>query len=219
MRDFTPQDARRLVGRDDAVVLECGSNEGDDTCKFLEAFPTGIIHCFECEPRAISKFRRRCLGERAKLYEVALAESEGTRTFHRSGGKPPGRSWRGYEGPWDKSGSLLENDKHTEHSPWLDFSQTIEVQCTTLDKWAEKTIPDVPVVGFTWVDLQGSEHLMLQGGQKTFKKVQYAIFEIDRRPNYKGQARFSQIEELLPHFQFVEEYGGYNFLWKNKEIG
>lgn len=217
MKDFTPYDARQLIGRDDAVILEIGANEADDTVHFLRAFPEGTIYCFECDPRAIAKFSRKCTDPRATLYEVALADTCGKRTFHQSGGKPPGKSWRDYEGEWDKSGSLLPVDKHCEHSPWLKFKSTIEVECWTLDYWAEG-VPYMGEFSLLWADVQGAEHLVFRGGKDVLKRTRYVYAECDPRHNYKDNATLSDLDAELSQFDRIGEYGGYNFLWKNRNI-
>lgn len=216
--NFTAKDARKLIGKDDATILEIGSNDGTDTQRFLHTFPAGQIHCFECEPRAIAKWTIKITDPRATLYEAALADVVGARTFHQSRGTPPGKVWEGYGDQWDMSGSLLPNDKHTEHSPWLKFDQTITVQCTTLDNWAVQFLAPEQIVDFAWVDVQGAEHLVLKGGQQTIKRVRWWYCEIDPRPNYHAQASLDDIRALLPGFELVREYSGYNYLWRNSSL-
>ena len=210
--ELTPAAVRRIVGKDDGRILEIGANDGTDTMGFLREFPLGEIHCFEPDPRAIAGWRSRVGDDfRAHLYEIALSDRIGAATFHQSGGNPPGAAYREIV-DWDKSGSLLPVDRHQRYSPWLRFDSTVQVETTTLDLWhlSQSSVH----IDFAWVDVQGAEGLVLQGGQKAIRYIDWWYCEIDPRPNYHGQATLDQIRELLPGFKLVSEHGGYNFLFR-----
>ena len=220
MKDFSPISATRLLGNRPVVILEIGANDGEDSSKFLQHFPNvkTRLFCFECDSRAIARWKKRIRDKRATLIESALSSEPGTSLFYPSDGKPPGISWRGY-GEWDKSGSLLECDRHTEHSTWLSFKPPVEVNATTLDQWADATIPST-VIDFCWVDVQGAELLVLEGGFQTLPRIKYWYCECDPRPNYRHQARLDDLNDILLNagFSYVSEYGGYNHLWKNNNL-
>lgn len=215
MRDFTANNLHRLIGCDDGLILEIGANEGDSTADFVAQMPRALIRCFEPDPRAVAKFKARKFPDNVRLYEVALSDKIGTAEFHQSDGRPPGKCWEGYGNHWDKSGSLLENHRHTKYARWLSFLPPIRVPTTTLDTWAGEHLPTDAVLDFAWVDVQGAEALVLAGGQETVKRLRYWYCECDPRPLYRGMAKKQDIVALLPGFEFVEEFGGYNFLFKN----
>jgi FkbM family methyltransferase len=150
------------------------------------------------------------------LHEIALSNETGTATFHPSGGNPGGQ-WASY-GDWDQSGSLLPFDRHQENAPWMEQRAAYEVQTVTLDEWAAANMQPREVVQFAWVDVQGAEGLVLQGGQETLKRICYWFCECDPRPNYQGQANLDELVALLPGFELVKEYPGYNFLFRNLSI-
>jgi FkbM family methyltransferase len=198
--------------------LEIGANEGDDTQHFVSNFPTAEIHCFECDPRAIEKWKRNIASPNAKLYEVALSDKTGECEFHQSDGQPDGTTWENYGGHWDKSGSLLPNDQHTRFCKWMSFLPPIKVKCTTLDEWAKENLADDRIIDFAWVDVQGAEAMVLSGGQETIKRIRYWFAECDPRPLYKGMAKKQEIDSLLPGFSMVRPYPHFNFLWKNNSL-
>ena len=218
MDNFRPSFSRRLVGNGPVTVLEIGANDGMDSSEFVRTFThrDSHLYCFECDRRAIKRWKARVNHPRATLVETALAECSGTLQFYPSGGNAPGACWRNY-GDWDKSGSILEVDKHTEHSPWLKFSSPITVPVVTLDEWAEQNIPG-RVIDFCWVDVQGAEHLVLAGATRTLPRIRYWYCECDPRPNYKSQASLDELQQILSDagFTYEGEYGDYNHLWKNK---
>lgn len=214
--DLKAHSVRDLLGTDSARILEIGANDGSDTVEFLANFPTGRIDCFECDPRAIDIWRRRIPSNhpRASLTEAALGETPGVMKFHQSGGDPPGEGMERYAN-WDKSGSLLAPDRHTDYSPWLKFPGTIDVRVTTLDEWRGA---DESIVDFCWVDAQGAEGLILRGGQKTIRAVRWWYCEVHKNPYYHGQATLKEIQDLLPGFALHSEHDGENYLFRNTKI-
>jgi len=215
--DLTPADVRRIVGRDDAVILEIGCNEGDDTEGFVREFPRGAIHCFECDRRAINKWHARQVANNwhsAYLHTCAIGDACGAVDFYPSDGTPPGERWKGYGDHWDKSGSLLPNDHHTDYAEWLRFSEPVKVPCLTLDRWAASILP-TGTIDFAWVDVQGFEAGVLRGGQQTLRRIDWAYAECHSLPFYKGQATLAELDALLPGFTRVGQWGE-NYLWKRE---
>jgi len=199
-------------------TLEIGANSGEDT-GFLMSFDRfSDIHCFECEPRAIAKWKKNVRNKRAKLHEVALSNQSGQATFHPSGGNPGGAAAR--HGDWDMSGSLLPFDRHQENAPWMQLREPYTVQTVTLDEWAAANLPPNMVIQFAWVDVQGAEAMVLEGAQETLKRICYWYCECDPRPNYHRQATFDNLNEMLATagFTYVSSYPGYNHLWRNDRL-
>ena len=198
------------------VILEIGANSGVDTKLLLTCARKGFVHCFECDPRAIARWRTQVRTNRAAMYEVALSDSIGKATFHPSGGNPGG-TYASY-GDWDLSGSLLPFDRHHENAPWMIYRDPITVDTTTLDEWAKSHLDANQVISFVWIDVQGAEAMVFRGGKETLKRVRYVFAECDPRPNYKDQATKDELIECLPGFQLVKEYPGFNLLFKNTQI-
>lgn len=221
MNDFTVRDMRDLIGDDHGLILEIGANEADSTVEFLAAMPEAVYHCFEPDPRAIAKFKARNLPSTVHLYEVALSDKIGTAEFHQSDGRPPDECWKDYGEHWDKSGSLLPNHRHTRYSQWLSFLPPITVPTTTLDAWAAEHLPaETTRIDFLWIDVQGSELLVVRGGPQTLKRTRYAYLECDPRPLYRGMAKLRDLQRALRQlgFAYVQEYGGFNHLFKNRKL-
>ena len=220
MADISNSEMKRLLdpfkrGKN-LVILEIGANSGMDTKVLMQLARNAHVHCFECDPRAIARWRTIVKSSRATLYEVALSDKTGEAEFHPSGGNPGGR-WENY-GQWDMSGSLLPFDRHKDNAPWMKYLDPIKVQTTTLDEWAAKTLPDNYVCPLIWIDVQGAEAIVFRSGVETLKHVHYVFAECDPRPNYKGQATRDELAESLPEFELVREYPGYNLLFKNTDV-
>ena len=50
---------KKLVGKDDPLIVEIGAHYGEDTLRLLETFPNANIHCFEPDDRNISIFENK----------------------------------------------------------------------------------------------------------------------------------------------------------------
>ena len=210
--ELTPATARQFIRGLKPVILEIGANDDEDSLKFIRAFPQGQIHCFECDQRAILQWKRRIRGfSNAHLYEAALGDITGQAAFHPSGGNPGGSSI-----PWDKSGSLLEVDRHCEFQPWLTFLPPITVPVTTLDDWARSR--DIVEIDFAWIDVQGAEAKVLRGAKETIRRVRHCYCEINQQPLYKGQPTLKEVHDLLPGFTLERQCAGDNFLFRNQAM-
>ena len=214
--ELTPARVHDLVGRNNATILEIGANDGSDSVLFATNFPIGRICCFECDQRAISKWRKR-LGSpsHVQLIECALCDRNGTSLFYPSGGLTPQPHVYGYE-DWDKSGSLCPPDRHTQYDPWLRFLPPVEVRTMTLDSWVAEN--HLGVIDFAWVDVQGAEAMVLRGAQATLPRIRWWYCECHSLPLYHGQATLEEVQSLLPGFVLHSQHCADNFLFRNAQL-
>lgn len=194
----------RLRMRPDPVILECGANTGTDTNRFLERWPTSRVWCFEPEPRAAERWRATVTSDRARLFELAIADRDGTTTFHRSSGQNP------YDptdtDPWDKSGSIRRPTGHRETWPWVQFEEELTVVTRSLDSWsAEHEIGPVDLV---WADVQGAEGDLVRGGHDTLARTRYLYTEFGSSEYYEGQVSLDALLALLPGLDVVRRFPG-----------
>lgn len=208
--DISHEEIQRLVGRDAKLILEIGANDGEDTLQFLAGFPSAAVHCFECDPRAISKWRDRFPRNRvildaagvipqvqptkcrARLFEIALDDTPGEKTFHQSGGAA------GSSPDWDKSGSLCKPTGHLRRSPEITFNSRISVMSMRLDDWAAAYLPKDGVIDFIWIDCQGAERRVLSAGQETLRRTRFLKAECHRGELYEGQPTEAEMFAMLP---------------------
>jgi FkbM family methyltransferase len=216
---LTPQEIYDLVGAS-PLLLEIGSHDGSDTVELLREMPDADIHCFEPEVRAIKRFRKRMNQGgwvRVTLYEVAVADVDGSRSFWASTGKA------GKMEDWDYSGSLCKPTGHFQRSPEIDFKEPVEVPCIRLDSWYNvyrHTAPDHKrIVDFIWADVQGSQCLVVAGGWKTLDHTRYLYIESHNPPLYAGEPTQQDLIQLLdPLFTPMALYAQENILFKSKRL-
>lgn len=191
--DISHDELAAFVGREAGVVLEVGCNDGTDTVELLARYPKATVYCFECDPRPIAKWKARVTDPRATLYPIALDETPGAKTFHQSGGSPPGQS---HPDGWDMSGSLCAPTGHLTYSPWCRFDTKIAVDTMTLDEWAATTIPE-GLVDLAWLDTQGAEMRIFRGGRATLARTRWLKCECHRTRMYDGAPSESEIMDFL----------------------
>ena len=219
-RDMQAADMVERIGRPDPLIIECGCHDGRDTEKFLTAFPACSIFCFEPDPRPLDRFDppgfRRRIGndERVTLIEVAVSDKPGTTTLYRSSGDPPGKCWEGVT-DWDHSNSIKKPTGHLEMSPWCTFPEghRLEVQTAKLDRY----FGIVPSCGIDliWADVQGAEAALIRGATDTLSGTRWLYTEFYDTPMYEGQPNLETITAMLPDWELVAIYGGYNALFRN----
>ena len=208
--DLLVGEIRRLVGRDDPIIVEAGCNDGTDTELFLLAMPDARVICFECDPRPLARFKCRW-DERVILREHAVSHRRGTVVFHASGGKIPD-STAVCADDWDYSGSICKPTGHLERDPRITFDRKLQVDAWPLDEALERY--SLPRVDLIWADLQGAEARMILGAQRTLAMTRYLYLEYYDTPMYDRQPDLKGLVCFLPDFELIGIYGE-NALFKN----
>jgi len=169
----------QLVSIPSPTILEIGCNDGSNTLWFLEIFDSPKIFCFEPDTRAASRFKHN-LGNRPEVsfYEYAIGNKNGEETFYMSSGQESEIMPEG----WDCSGSIRKPKNHKIVHPWCKFEKTIIVKTKTLDTWCrEKAINRID---FIWMDVQGAEIDVIQGGRNALRSTRYLYTEYSNEEFY-----------------------------------
>jgi FkbM family methyltransferase len=199
-----------LVKKPDPTILEIGCNSGGDTLAMLRAMPEAKIYCFEPDPRAVARFRKK-LGsdfERVKLFEIAVSDRSGKIEFHTSGG---GAFPEGF----DQSGSIRRPKNHLVEYPGVSFEKTITVQTLTLDDWCSQN--DIANVDFIWMDVQGAEGDVIAGARNILQKTRVLYTEYSNNELYEGQLSLKKLLAHLPSFDVIAKYPG-DVLLRNRSL-
>ena len=202
--EFDVNSLPELLGKDDPVILDIGCNDGSHTLKFLNLFDKATVYSFEPDPRAQERFKNKVTGERARLFEVALAAVDGSADFYVSDGYPSSEWEEVMPKGWDMSGSIRKPAEHRQAYPWCTFDKKIEVRTQKLDTWCRTE--NVDFIDFIWADVQGAEVDLIDGGQTALRQTRYLYTEYSNRELYEGQARLGTILERLPDFEIARRY-------------
>ena len=214
--------ASHMVSRisEHPFIVECGCHDGRDSEKFLQWMPGCRLVCFEPDPRPLERheppgfIRRIGADRRVMLIRAAVSDSSGEAVLYRSSGKPPGERWEGIT-DWDHSSSIQRPTGHYKMSPWCTFPENhrLKVRTVTLDE-----VPRIqcePIIDLVWADTQGAEGAVIAGARQTLKRTRWLYTEFYDTPMYEGQPNLETITGMLPGWQLVAIYGGYNALFYN----
>ena len=211
---ITRELVRECVGKPDPTILEIGCNDGEDTLWLLDVFDNATVYCFEPDPRAIARFKEK-VGERSNvhLFEIALSDHIGDITFYQSGGKLDEKLNETMPEGWDLSGSIRQPKDHLAKHPWVTFEQSITVKTVTLDAWCDEH--GIEEIDFIWMDVQGAEIDVFQGGVTMLPKTRFIYTEYDNSELYEGQYTLKQLLKHLRNFKVLVRYHGDVLLKRN----
>jgi len=218
-----------LLNKHDPLILEIGAHYGSDTRRFLEVFSDIRIYSFEPDPRCIEEFRRRVKSDRSTLVEAAVSCFDGVASLNLSGGWPVkvprlvrnlglrrlytrivlmcrARLGVGIQDQWTGSSSIKKSLSHSKQWPWLSFDKAVKVRVIQLDTWAEKN--GIDVIDFIWMDVQGAERDVIQGGVSALKRTKYVFVEYGATSAYPDAMNRDETIQIFEDygFELVPEY-------------
>jgi len=198
--DFNIGDIQHLCHVSSPIILDIGSNDGAEILYFLEKYPESQIYAVEADPKPFNRLEKRFINDkRVKCFNIAIADFNGIIAFNCSSGYFT-ESQKLNDEQHDYSGSILEPKLHLEMAPNVKFEQKIEVRCLTLDSFISCNNLISP--DFIWMDVQGSEYIVLKGASKTLNKVSAIYTEYGLSELYEGQKDLWFIANYLKTFGF-----------------
>lgn len=207
---LTKKQIKKMLGKENAIVFEIGSANGEDSFEILKTFKDGNfrLYGFEPEPKNIKIIKEKIQDIRFKLFEGVISDTDGEIIFNRSATKNPE--------DLSLSGSIMPPKNHLKVWDWIHFSERIKVSSTTLDSFCKNN--NIRIIDFVWCDVQGAEEKVIIGGKEAFKnKVKYFYTEYSNNEYYEGQPNLEQILKLLPSFEIVKDFGT-DILLRNKNL-
>jgi FkbM family methyltransferase len=197
-----------IINNEKPIIFEIGSDSGSDTVKFCNMFPNGIVYSFEPDPRNIPVVKSKTKNLNNLVFiEKALSNVNGDSTFNLSSSKNGG----------GKGSSSLKTPKLTKKVfPTIEFLNKCNISCIKLDDFVFEN--KIDYIDLVWMDVQGAEDLVIEGGIDTFqKKVKYLYTEFSNLELYESQINLEQILEKLKLFEVQEIYTS-NVLLRNKNL-
>lgn len=176
------------------VIIEAGAHSGKDSLKLKQYWPASTIHAFEPVPHLYTQLVERT-NQIANIfcYNMALSNNVGTANMYISSGRT------------DACSSLLQPTQQlTEGRPDIIFNETITVNTTTLDNWAQQQ--KISYIDFLWLDLQGAELKALRGATNLLATVTAIHTEINEVERYKGGVLYNDLKN------FLKDYGFYPYI-------
>jgi FkbM family methyltransferase len=188
-------------------LLELGAHYCEDTEVVLAKFLNAKADCWECDPRCVAEIRRKDI-QRVLLMPWAVGAKQGVQKFWQSDG---GYANKPEIPHWDFSGSLRRPMEHTVVYPTVTFESQIQVHVWPLDQWYSNKRFD-----FVWVDIQGGERDMIEGGKETLQHCNFVYMETEQVRYYEGMALEKELTQMMKDlgFEVVRSFGN-NTLYKN----
>ena len=187
------------------VIFELGMCDGYHTNLMLswcQSQPQ--FYGFEPDPRNINKIRWSGLPGRISFYPDAVGHITGKIPFHLSTPEPNGATG---------SSSISEfTPVLTECWSWLKCQEDVEVQCWRLDDFCAQH--QIDHIDFIWMDVQGAERLVFDGGPLMLPKTKMVWTEYDGGTMYKDSSNINDILARFPGWEVLADCGG-DVLLKN----
>lgn len=179
------------------VIIEVGAHYGHDTLELSVLFPEARIYAFEPFLQNFIQLQKNCQHlKNVTAVCVALSNSIGVNIFHQSSGTS------------NASGSILLPTNHLQRHPtvFFDGEDKKEVITITLDTYFDSI--DISKVDLIWIDVQGAERLVLEGGTELLKKTCYVYLEVSEVPLYEGAMAYSDMKLFMASrgFEVSQEF-------------
>lgn len=181
------------------VIFELGMCDGYHTNMLLSwCTSQPRFFGFEPDPRNVTKIMSSGLPRRMSFYPDAIGHVTGKIPFHLSTPEPNGAVG---------ASSLSEfTPVLTELWSWLKCQGDVEVQCWRLDDFCAKN--NIDHIDFLWMDVQGGERLVFDGGPVMLPKTKLIWTEYDGGTLYKDSSTIKDVLTRFPGWEVVCDCGG-----------
>lgn len=224
--DISMRTIRKYLQTETPVILEIGSSKGQDTERMLKAFHYPRIFCFDPDPRIKSHWflKKFCtFGKFIRYEKIALCNTDGKIPLRISLGKVNHVLGKNEIAEWDLSSTIKTPTKnYKKEFPWINFDTWIWVKCSKLDTWTKRGMKDLRRGGFTfidfiWMDVEGAEKDVIQGGTETLRKTRYMYLECHDKKLFEEQSSIDDIMALLPNWKIIGKFNN-NYLLENGDL-
>jgi FkbM family methyltransferase len=193
-----------MMGKETPLIFEVGAHHAEDTIQFYEIFENPTVLAFEpVYDNYVKAFNAICNMrgvKRPQIFNFAISNRSGRQQFYESSND-------------GLSGSLSKPKEHLVHYPDVKFTDlNKEVACMTLDGLRYDFAMYDQVVDLLWMDVQGHELQVIQGGKEFFKYCRFIYTEYSVSELYEGAPSLDMILKALgPNWELAEilwEYPG-----------
>jgi 2-O-methyltransferase len=193
-----------LLSIDNPVIFDIGCNDGSDTLEFINLFPDARVYAFEGDYRAARQFKEKVNSINVSLIECLVSDKEDLIPFYYSNSNT---RRKGSEDFWSASSSIKKPQKHLEVFEDVRFEKPVMQQTKSLD-WLKENL-FLPQPNILWIDVNGAESEVINGGRKTLKRVDLIVIEFEEVELFTGSLTQSETLKMLPDFELVEVYNFY----------
>lgn len=169
-----------------AVVIEAGSWNGDDTLIFARHLTEGKVFSFEPFPNFFYESSVKLYGY-SNVELAPLALSDKTQPYVLYISEIEGKPWC--------SNSILKPKEHLTVNPHVKFEKAIQVQGINLDDWFRMKRLDH--IDMMWLDIQGAEPAVLKAAPEILSKTKYIYTEVSVVELYEGTPVYPEFKAFM----------------------
>lgn len=180
------------------TIIDVGAYHGHVSQSLHYFFPDAKIYAFEPIEQNYIKLEKTLTSKNIILNKIAISNKIGQTTF--------------YINKYIPASSLLQMEEdYGKKFPFMTNVTEVKVETTTLDSYFKNK--EIDKLVFLKLDTQGTENLILQGGQKFLKNVSIIHIETSFENMYKKQGLFKDVYGFLTglEFKYMGEAGESQF--------
>lgn len=171
-----------------ATVIDIGANRGHTVKALHHIFPKADIYAFEPIKEECVKIKKRVFSPNLIVENVALSNREGITTLYKYNYTPA-------------SSMLPLLADYVKKFKGLSGFERIQVKTTTLDSYFK----NIRLTGMVLlkIDTQGTEKLILEGGENLLRNIAIIHIETSFVKLYKSQCLFKNVYNYLTKLGFT----------------
>ena len=174
------------------IIFDLGSRDCEQSIEFYKTFPNAKIYSFECNPNTLDlcEYNIKPYSDRITLIKGAVCDYDGDITFFPINQYKTITTWR--DGNPGASSIFKSNGKYDVETYVQD---EIRTNCHRLDTIMKQY--NIPSVDIMWMDVQGSELLVLKGLGTHINDVKYIYTEVTYKEMYSGQVMYEELNDFI----------------------
>lgn len=164
---------------DNLTIVDIGAHNGDFIGYFEKVYKINEAFLFEPIPECIANLQKRF--PHYQIYPLAVSNCEGVTQFNLNDNL--------------ETSSILDfNETSDLDNVSVSKKTSIPVKTDKLDNILELQTKQIDILK---IDVQGLEHLVIQGGIETLKRIKLIYVEVSFSKLYVGSSDFFEIFDLL----------------------
>jgi 2-O-methyltransferase len=217
---------KELLNKENPLILDIGCYDGSDTIEFKKLFKSPKLYCFEADERSVKIFNKNIeinSVDDITLIKKAVSNTDGKVSWYSSDSETRRHDKEyGVQNFWSASSSIKKPKDCLSVFSDITYSEK-KIDSIKLDTWYNNELLSEPI-DLLWVDVNGGEKELIQGGYDSMNKSKYIYIEFCKTNNVELFEGAISKKELLDKLQNFEEIGTFsykgnygNLLLKNKK--
>jgi len=193
------------------IICDIGSRDATEGLYLFHELASKKLHVFEPNPEAIVKCKENIKNENnVVLNEIGLSNKKGEIEFYPIDSQASERKDIGLSSMYKVNPAYTKRRGNIEQ-------KSIKIQVTTLDEYfIDEEMPNI-----LWIDVEGAELKVFEGGGNVLKNVNLIQVEVGFREMHVGKPLFWSIDDFLKQndfrfYGFVEFSKIKGWMYKNK---